>query len=61
MPILQVLLVIVVIGFVLWIITRYVPMEPPIKSILIAVVAIALVLWLLQVFNLLAPLGHVRV
>lgn len=33
MPIIQVLLVLAVIGFVLWLVTTYIPMAPPIKTV----------------------------
>lgn len=59
-PFIQVLIVVVVVGFLLWIVNRYVPMEPPIKGILTAVVVIALVLWLLSVFGLLSMSPHLR-
>ncbi len=50
---LQVALVIIVVGVLLWLATTYVPMDGNIKKILTAVVVICLVLWLLQVFGLL--------
>jgi low temperature requirement protein LtrA len=50
---LQVMLVIIVVGVVLWLATTYIPMDATIKRILVAVVIICLVLWLLQVFGVL--------
>ncbi len=51
MPILQILLVIIVVGVVLWLINRYIPMQSSIKTILNVVVIIILIIWLLKVFG----------
>jgi hypothetical protein len=51
---LQVALVIIVVGVLLWLVTTYVPMDATIKRILVGVVVILLVLWLLQVFGVLS-------
>lgn len=50
---LTVLLVIIVVGVLLWAVTTYIPMAPPIKQILVAVAVIFIVLYLLQVFGVL--------
>ena len=52
MPLLQILLVLVVVGVLLWLVNNFIPMQGTIKSILNAVVIIAVVLWLLNVFGL---------
>lgn len=58
----QVMLVIIVVGVLLWLATTYIPMDATIKKILVGVVVICLVLWLLQVFGLLhlanTPVPH---
>jgi hypothetical protein len=61
MPLLQVLLVLVVIGVLLWLVNSFIPMQGTIKSILNAVVIICVVLWLLNVFGLIPSLSHIRV
>ena len=61
MPLVQIILVLVVVGVLLWLINRYIPMQGTIKSILNAVVVIVVVLWLLNVFGLFSSLPHVRV
>lgn len=43
--------VLVVVGVVLWLVNRYIPMQGTIKSILNAVVVICVVLWLLKDFG----------
>jgi hypothetical protein len=61
MPLVQVVLTLIVIGVLLWLINRFIPMAGSIKSILNAVVVIAVVLWLLQVFGLINFISNVRV
>src|ERR1700674_172299 len=53
MPFVQVFLLLIVVGVVLWLINSFIPMAASIKSILNAVVVIAVIVWLLNVFGLL--------
>jgi len=52
MPLIQLLEVLIVVGILLWLVNRFIPMQGTIKSILNGVVVIAVVLWLLNVFGL---------
>jgi hypothetical protein len=52
MPLVTVILTIAVVGVLLWLINRFIPMQSTIKGILNGVVVIVLVLWLLKVFGL---------
>jgi hypothetical protein len=61
MPLIQVLVVLIVVGVILWLINRFIPMAGSIKTILNAVVVIAVVLWLLSVFGVLGSLSNIRV
>jgi hypothetical protein len=61
MPLIEVVLVLIVVGVLLWLINRFIPMAGSIKSILNAVVVIAVVVWLLSVFGLLSNLSTIRV
>jgi hypothetical protein len=61
MPLTQVIVVLIVVGVILWLINRFIPMAGSIKSILNAVVVIAVVLWLLSVFGVLGSLSNIRV
>jgi len=61
MPLLQVVLVLIVVGVLLGLVNRYVPMAGSIKSILNGVVVIGVVLWLLNVFGLFHSLSTIRV
>jgi hypothetical protein len=60
-PLLQVVMVLIVVGVLLWLVNRYIPMQGTIKGLLNAVVVIATVVWLLQVFGLLHTLSRIRV
>jgi hypothetical protein len=61
MPLLNVVIVLIVVGVLLWLINRFIPMQGTIKSILNAVVVIVVVLWLLNVFGLFSSFAHIRV
>ena len=61
MPLLQILVVLVVVGVLLWLVNRFIPMAASIKSILNAVVVIAVVLWLLSIFGLFHSLSRIHV
>jgi hypothetical protein len=52
MPLIQVVVVLIVVGVLLSLINRYIPMASSIKSILNAVVVIFVVVWLLKIFGL---------
>jgi hypothetical protein len=60
MPLIQLLEVLVVVGVLLWLVNRFIPMQSSIKSILNGVVVIAVVLWLLNVFGLFHSLSGIR-
>jgi cation transporter-like permease len=61
MPLIQILLALIVVGVLLWLVNRFIPMEGSIKSILNAVVVIGVVLWLLNIFGLFHSLAHIRI
>ena len=61
MPLVQVLVVLIVVGVLLWLVNSFIPMASSIKSILNAVVVIFVVLWLLNVFGVLHSLSRIHV
>jgi protein-S-isoprenylcysteine O-methyltransferase Ste14 len=61
MPLIQVLEVLIVVGVLLWLVNRFIPMQSSIKSILNGVVVIAVVLWLLNIFGLFHSLARIHV
>jgi len=61
MPLMEILLTLIVVGVLLWLVNRFIPMAGSIKSILNAVVVIGVVLWLMNVFGLFHSLSRIRV
>jgi hypothetical protein len=61
MPLIQLLEVLIVVGVLLWLVNRFIPMQGSIKSILNGVVVIAVVLWLLNVFGLFHSISRIHV
>ena len=61
MPLIQILLALIVVGVLLLLVNRFIPMQRSIKSILNGVVIIAVVLWLLNVFGLFHSLARIHV
>jgi hypothetical protein len=61
MPLIQLVEVLVVVGVLLWLVNRFIPMAGSIKSILNAVVVIGVVLWLLTVTGLFHSLSRIRI
>lgn len=61
MGLIQLIVLLVVIGVVLYLINAYVPMQPAIKKILNIVVVVLVCIWLLSLFGLLPDVNSVRV
>lgn len=61
MPLLQLVEVLIVVGVLLWLVNRFIPMQASIKSILNAVVVIAVVLWVLNAFGLFQSLAKIHI
>jgi hypothetical protein len=61
MPLLNIVIVLIVVGVLLWLVNRFIPMQGTIKSILNAVVVICTVLWLLNVFGLFSSFSQIHV
>jgi len=61
MPLINMIIILVAVGVVLWLINNYIPMDRKIKSILNIVVVIFVILWLLSVFGVLGTLSGLRV
>jgi hypothetical protein len=61
MPLLNLIIVLVVVGLVLHLINRYLPMASSIKSILNVVVIVVVCVWLLQTTGLWAHLSTFRI
>jgi hypothetical protein len=58
MSLLMIVVVLVLVGFGLWVINALIPMAGSIKTILNLVVIIAVIYWLLTVFGLIGNVEH---
>jgi hypothetical protein len=61
MPLINLVVVLIVVGVLLWLVNNFIPMQGTIKSILNAIVVIAVVLWLLNVFGIFHSFTNIRV
>jgi formate hydrogenlyase subunit 4 len=61
MPLINLVIILVVVGVILWMINTYIPMDSKIKSILNIVVVIVVIVWLLSVFGVIGSLSGLRV
>jgi len=61
MPLINLVLVLLIVGVLLYLVNSFIPMDPTIRKILVAVVVIAVVLWLLKAFGILGSLNAVTV
>jgi hypothetical protein len=61
MPLVQLVVILIVIGVLLGMVNRYIPMAGSIKAILNGVVVISVVLWLLNVFGLFTSISAIHV
>jgi hypothetical protein len=61
MPLIQLVIVLVVVGVILWLINSYIPMQATLKKILNVVVVIAVVIWLLSVFGVIGDISAIRI
>lgn len=60
MSLISIVIILIIVGFLLWLVNTYIPMAGSIKTILNAVVIIAVVLWLLTVFGVIQGVGDIR-
>jgi hypothetical protein len=61
MSLINVVIVLIVVGVLLWLVNSYIPMDGKIRRILNAVVVIVVVIWLLQAFGLLGAINGIHV
>jgi hypothetical protein len=60
MPLINVVLVLIVVGVLLWLINTYIPMQSTIKSIINIVVVVTVVLWLLYGYGVISNSGNIK-
>jgi hypothetical protein len=61
MPLIHLVIVLIVVGFLLWLINKYIPMDKKIKSILNIVVVIGVILWLLNAFGIFSSGANIHI
>lgn len=61
MSLIGIVLTLVVVGVILWLVNKYIPMQSTIKKILNAVVIIVVILWLLSTFGIIDGLENIRI
>jgi hypothetical protein len=61
MPLVQIVITLVIVGVLMWLVNRFIPMQSTIKGILNGLVTILVVIWLVNVFGLMHYVTNVRV
>lgn len=61
MPLLDIVIALVIVGVLLWLINRFIPMASSIKTILNIVVVVAVVWWLLGILGVVSPMSTFRI
>ena len=61
MSLINLIVILVVVGVLLWLVNNYVPMDGKIKRILNIVVVVGVVLWLLQALGLMGSISAIHV
>ena len=61
MPLINLVIVLVVVGVVLWVINSYIPMQSTIKKILNVVVVIGVIIWLLSILGVIGNIATIRI
>jgi hypothetical protein len=56
----NIVVILVVVGLVMWLINTYIPMAGAIKSLLNIVVFVVVLIWLLQTFGLIGPIPGLK-
>ncbi len=61
MPLMNLIIILVVVGVILWAINNYIPMQANIKKILNVVVVIVVILFVLNAFGILGSTTRLRI
>lgn len=61
MSLLHIVVTLIVVGLLLWLVNRFIPMQSTIKSILNGLVVICVVLWLLDIFGIFHSFARIRI
>lgn len=61
MPIIQLIIVLALVGFLLFAVTTWIPMPPPYRQLFIGIVCLCVVLYILQVFGVFSGMHSTRI
>jgi hypothetical protein len=61
MTLVQIAVILIVVGVLMWLVNTFIPMMGAIKSLLNLVVIGVVVIWLLQMFGIIGPIPGVRI
>ncbi len=61
MTLLDIVIILVVVGLVMWLINAFIPMSAGIKGLLNAVVFVVVLIWILRVFGLVGEIPGVHI
>jgi hypothetical protein len=61
MTLLNIVVILVIVGIILWLINAFIPMAGAIKTLLNLVVFVVVLIWLLRVFGIVINLPGVRI
>lgn len=61
MSLISLVVILIVVGVLLWLVNKYIPMDATIRKIINIVVIVAVCIWLLGIFGLLPDLNAIRV
>lgn len=60
MPLINVIIVLVIVGVLLYVVESLLPIDATIKRIIHIIIILAVCIWLLQAFRIIGPLGSFR-
>jgi len=61
MPIINIIIILIGVGVLLWLVNNYIPMDGKIKNILNIVVVVVVAVWLLQSFGIIGSLRAIQI
>ncbi len=56
MGVIEILLILIAVGVIMWVINRFIPLFGPIRFLLNVIVLVLVVIWLLQAFGFITPI-----
>lgn len=60
MSLISIVIVLIVVGFLLWLVNNYIPMASSIKTILNVVVVIVVIIWVLSALGVIGGIGNIN-